>query len=444
MKRLLPDSIATRFALLLACALFAATLIALVALAMDRIRFDRAAMAEREVERILGLVPAIEAVPPDARARVARDASTRFARITVDQTPIIRDTPADLRSRGLERMLKQALGDRPYAAGVLHERLAGRGNKPVETIVISIAIGDPDQGLWLNIRAAPPVGGAPGLNADVVFLVFGLSLVAVLGAGILFIRRLTRPIDALAQAALAAGRGDRSVRLPEEGPRELRAAAHAFNDMQVQIARFDAERMRTLGAVGHDLRTPITSLRIRAELLDDADLRDNMVRTLDEMAVMADGLVGFAKGSRDDEPVQDIALPAFLAQLAADRGASFANGPALTIRARPVALMRAVGNLVDNALRYAGQAEVQLAREGDHAVIRVLDSGPGLPSERLEAVFAPFVRGDDSRSAETGGAGLGLSIAQSIVQGMGGSISLTNAQPTGLIASIRLPLIAQV
>jgi signal transduction histidine kinase len=208
----------------------------------------------------------------------------------------------------------------------------------------------------------------------------------------------------------------------------------------VQIARFDAERMRTLGAVGHDLRTPITSLRIRAELLEDTDLRDNMVRTLDEMAVMADGLVGFAKGAREDEPVQDISLPAFLAQLAADRGATFAGGPALFMRARPVALTRAVGNLVDNALRYAGNANLQLAQDGKNAVIRVADSGPGLPPERLEAVFAPFVRGDDSRSVETGGAGLGLSIAQTIVQGMGGTISLANAQPSGLVATIRLPL----
>jgi signal transduction histidine kinase len=440
MKRLFPDGIAARFALLLAAALLAATFIALVALAFDRVRFDRAAMAEREVERIVGLVPAIEAVPPADRARVARDASTRFARVTVDRDPILRETPNDLRSRGLTRMIAQELDDRPFAAGVLRERLEGRGNRPVETLVMSIAIGAPGETVWLNVRAAPPVGAAPAVQADVVFLVFGISLVAVLGAGVLFIRRLTQPIDALARAAQAAGRGDRSARVPEEGPRELRAAAHAFNDMQVQIARFDAERMRTLGAVGHDLRTPITSLRIRAELLEDTDLRDNMVRTLDEMAVMADGLVGFAKGAREDEPVQDISLPAFLAQLAADRGATFAGGPALFMRARPVALTRAVGNLVDNALRYAGNANLQLAQDGKNAVIRVADSGPGLPPERLEAVFAPFVRGDDSRSVETGGAGLGLSIAQTIVQGMGGTISLANAQPSGLVATIRLPL----
>jgi signal transduction histidine kinase len=274
----------------------------------------------------------------------------------------------------------------------------------------------------------------------VVFLVFGTSLIAVLGAGLLFIRRLTRPIDALARAAADAGRGDRMVRLPENGPREIRAAAQAFNDMQVQIARFDAERMRTLGAVGHDLRTPITSLRIRAEMLDDAEVRDNMVRILDEMAVMADGLVGFAKGARDDEPVQDIALPAFLAQLATDRGAMFSRGPDLILRTRPVALTRAVGNLVDNALRYGGSAKITLEQDGRDALISITDAGPGIAAERLASVFDPFVRGDDSRSADTGGAGLGLSIAQGIVQAMGGRITLTNLQPRGLKATIRLPL----
>jgi signal transduction histidine kinase len=440
MKRLLPDGIAARFALLLATALITATVIALVALAFDRIRFDRAAMVEREVERILALVPTIEAVPPNARARVAREASTRFARVTVDDTPLIRETPGDLRSRGLARQLAQAMTNRTFAAGVLRERLEGRGNRKVETIVISIALGQPADGLWLNVRAAPPLDAPPSLDADVVFLVFGLSLIAVLGAGLLFIRRLTQPIDALARAAQAAGRGDRTVRLAEDGPRELRAAAHAFNDMQVQIARFDAERLRTLGAVGHDLRTPITSLRIRAEMLDDAEVRDNMVRVLDDMAVMAEGLVGFAKGARDDEPVQDIALSAFLTQLAKDRSATFPGGPHLTIRARPVALTRAIGNLVDNALRYGGGADIALAAMGDQAVITIKDHGPGIPPERLPHIFDPFVRGDDSRSAETGGAGLGLSIAQSIVQGLGGTITLSNLSPNGLQASVRLPL----
>jgi signal transduction histidine kinase len=436
MRRFLPNGIAGQFALLLALALLAATLIALVAQGVDRARFDRAARVEREVERIFGVLPGIEAVGPERRERLAREASTRFARVSVDARPLITETPRDIRSLGLARLLAERLEGRVFFAGVVVQPVQGRLRHEIEAILISIAVGD----AWLNIRSAPPVDPGPGGDADVVVLVFGLSLVAVLGAGLLFIRRLVRPLDALAQAATAAGQGDRSARVPEDGPRELQAAAVAFNAMQVAIARFEAERMRTMGAVGHDLRTPITSLRIRAEMLEDAALRDSMVRTLDEMAVMADGLVGFAKGSREDEAVTRIDLVGFLSRLAADRGVVFAGGPDLAVRGRHVALTRAVGNLVDNALRYGGGGTLRLAQAGDMAVITVEDDGPGIPAERLEAVFAPFVRGDDSRSAETGGAGLGLSIAQTIIAGMGGQIRLANRVPQGLLAEVRLPL----
>jgi signal transduction histidine kinase len=311
-----------------------------------------------------------------------------------------------------------------------------------DAIAISIRLSPGPQGspLWLNVRAAAPPGGPGDVESDVVLLVFALSLVAVLGAGMLFARRLARPLEPLARAANAAGRGDRTVRLPADGPRELRAAAQAFNDMQVRIAQFDAERMRTLAAVGHDLRTPITSLRIRAEMLGEDDLREPMVRTLDEMTVMADGLVAYAKGSRDAEASERIDLGSFLRRLCEERGAAFERQSDAAMMARPVALGRALGNLIDNALRYGKASSVRLNRDGAEAVIAIEDNGPGLPPERLEAVFEPFVRGDDSRSAETGGAGLGLSIARNIVIAHGGTIQLTNRPKGGLRATVRLPL----
>jgi signal transduction histidine kinase len=246
----------------------------------------------------------------------------------------------------------------------------------------------------------------------------------------------------LAEAAAAAGQGDRTIRLPEEGPRELRTAAAAFNDMQARIARFDAERMRTLAAVGHDLRTPITSLRIRAEMLDDDDLREPMVRTLDEMTVMADGLVAYAKGSRDTEDTQRMDLAPFLRRLCEERGAAFVAGAEVAVVGRPVALGRAIGNLIENALRYGQSATVRLDRDEREAILLVEDKGPGIPPERLEAVFEPFVRGEDSRSQETGGAGLGLSIARNIVLAHGGAIRLENAAEGGLRVSVRLPLVS--
>lgn len=442
LRGLLPDGLAARFALLLIGALAVASLVALVALSLERSRLDLRAQSEREVGRILALVPAMDAVEPALREAVARDASSRSTRITVDRTPLVASTSADPRSLALEERVRAALGDRALSVAFLRgDAPGGRGRGgPREAISISIALSsDGGPATWLNLTSTPPQGGADDVEGDVVFLVFLFSLVAVLGVGLLFLRRLVRPLEELAQAALAAGRGDRSVRLPEAGPREMRAASAAFNDMQARIARFDAERMRTIAALGHDLRTPITSLRIRAELLDDGDLRDPMVRTLDEMAVMADGLVAYAKGSRDIEAAQRTDLGSFLARLCKERGARFEARAEAQVLGRPVALTRAVGNLVDNARRYGDPATVVLRSDGSEAVVSVEDEGPGIPQERLEAVFEPFVRGDDSRSAETGGAGLGLAIARDIIVAHGGTIRLENRAGGGLRATVRLP-----
>jgi len=170
--------------------------------------------------------------------------------------------------------------------------------------------------------------------------------------------------------------------------------------MQARIAQFDTERMRTLGAVGHDLRTPMTSLRLRAEMVEDPSLRDPMVRTLEEMAVMADGLVSFARSGQEDEAQRRVDITALLQDLCAERGAVWSGGPAACVTGRPVALRRVFGNLIDNALRYAGDAAVSVGQEGASVVVRVTDTGPGIPDDRLAAMFAPFVRGDHSRNTD--------------------------------------------
>lgn len=310
-----------------------------------------------------------------------------------------------------------------------------------EVIAISVALrqdGAPQA--WLNVTAGTGVSrGDNPVEERVFFLVLALSLAAVLGVGVIFVRYLTRPLARLATAARAAGRGDRSVRVAESGAREMREVAAAFNGMQAQIAQFDAERMRTLAAVGHDLRTPITSLRIRAEMLDQDDLREPMIRTLDEMAVMAASLVAYARDSRDAEQAKTIALAAFLGGLCADRGVPFRADADPRIQVRPVALKRAVGNLVDNALRYGNAVNVKLGTLRDQVVITVDDEGPGIPVERLDSMFEPFVRGEGSRSSDTGGAGLGLSIARALVLAHGGSLTLENRKPKGLRATIMLP-----
>jgi signal transduction histidine kinase len=437
MSRLLPDGLAGRFALLLTLALLAANLVAAGLLSLERIRAEREAREAREVERLLSLVPVIEAVEPSARRAIARDASTRFTRVSVDRAPLVEEAPRAPRSRALTRDITEALPGREVRAAVLMRRDGSA--RPRETIAVSIRLADEGAGQWLNLVARSDRPGPPGPEREVFLLVLGLSLAAVLGVGLFFVRRLTRPLGALAAAARAAGEGDRTVRVPEEGPREMREAAAAFNDMQARIEGFEAERMRTLAAVGHDLRTPITSLRIRAEMLDEAEAAP-MIRTLDEMKVMADGLVAYARGADAAEEAERVDLGPFLARLCEDRGASFTDGGAgVCARIRPVALGRAIGNLIDNALRYGGSARVSLAREDGMAVIRIDDDGPGIPPERIGRMFEPFVRGEESRSSETGGAGLGLAIARAIIVALGGTVTLSNRAEGGLTARVTLP-----
>ncbi len=464
LRRLIPQGMAGRFALLLAVALVAANLIALALLSLERVRLDQAARTSREIERIVSLVPAIEAVAPSDRDEIARRASTRFSRVRIRAGPIVRRPPTGVRSRDLTNELTEALPGRTVQAAIFVRREDGpddaddgraddRGDRGWrtrhwsdrwrgrETIVVSIRLLGPEGEApqWLNVVARDPRSRPPGMQEEVFFLVLGLSLAAVLGVGLIFIRRLTRPLAAIAEAARAAGRGDRTARVPEEGAREMRDAAAAFNDMQSRIARFDSERMRTLAAVGHDLRTPITSLRIRAELLDESE-GEPIIRTLDEMNVMADGLIAYARGAGSAEDPQALDLVPFLRRLCEDRGAKFLSSPDVTMTAQPVALGRAIGNLIDNALRYGGMAEVCLSPEPGAAIITIEDDGPGIPPERLDDMFEPFVRGEESRSAETGGAGLGLSIARNVISNHGGTITLENREAGGLRVRVWLPL----
>jgi len=436
LARLVPDGLAARFALLLVCALVAANLVALAVLSLERDRMGREARADREIERIVGLVPALEAVDPALRRAIAREASTRLARIRVAPVPLVSATAPDRLSRALAGRIGEALEPRIVHVDIARRERGGRRGR----IALSIALATPGETRWLNVAARGGREGPRGDGGRAFLLVLALSLAAVLGIGLWFVRRLTKPLGTLADAARAAGRGDRSARVPEEGAREMREAAGAFNAMQGQIAGFEAERLRTLAAVGHDLRTPITSLRIRAEMLDE-DLREPMVRTLDEMTVMADELVAFAKGVGEAEARGPVDLAALLARLCGERGAALADtDPATTVRGRPVALTRALGNLIDNAIRYGGTARVALASKGGEAVVTVEDDGPGIPDARLAEMFEPFVRGEASRNAETGGAGLGLSIARQIIRAHGGGIALANRPEGGLRATVTLPL----
>jgi signal transduction histidine kinase len=257
-------------------------------------------------------------------------------------------------------------------------------------------------------------------------------------------------VRVLAEAADRLGRDVNAAPLPEDGPSEIATAAHAFNTMADRIRRYVADRTQMLAAISHDLRTPITRLRLRAEFLEDDEQRRKMLADLDEMERMIAATLAFARDDAAAEPAAALDLAALCRTVldeAADAHPDLAperiayEGPErLTVRARPVALKRALANLVINALAYGGSVRILLSPpEGGVVRLRVEDDGPGIPDSELEAVFAPFRRLEGSRNRETGGTGLGLPIARNILRAHGGDVVLRNRLGGGLSAVVTLP-----
>ncbi|MCC6981960.1 MAG: HAMP domain-containing protein [Bauldia sp.] len=302
----------------------------------------------------------------------------------------------------------------------------------------------PDGG-WLNAQtgirlpqgeAVPwPTVFSTGLMALAIFLILGLTT-----------RNAMRPLNTLATSAEALGRGAPVAPLPERGSEEVRRLTKAFNEMQNRLGRFVADRTQMLAAIGHDLRTPITSLRLRAELIEDEEMRGKIVGTLEEMQSMVEATLEFAREDSRSEESRMVDLASLLSSLADDhadmgRSVTFADAERLPYLCRPTALRRAIDNLVVNAVEHGGSARIALRSDSGGPVITVDDDGPGIPAERLEEVFKPFVRLEASRSRETGGVGLGLSIARSILLAHGGELALSNRPEGGLRAEVRLPAV---
>jgi signal transduction histidine kinase len=218
----------------------------------------------------------------------------------------------------------------------------------------------------------------------------------------------------------------------------------AFNRMQERLRRFLDDRTRMLAAVSHDLRTPITSLRLRAEFVEDDETRARILATLDEMQAMVEATLAFAREEARSEPTRIVDLAALVESTAADLadlGAAIEVAPAerLPYGCRPVALRRALRNLLENAVRYGERCHVRLEHDRSEVRIIIEDEGPGIPEDQQGRVFEPFVRLEESRSAETGGIGLGLAIARSIARAHGGDIRLQNLPGRGLRVSLSLP-----
>ena len=318
-----------------------------------------------------------------------------------------------------------------------HELALHPGSAQRYDVTVRFADGDA-----VTYRVMRMPGGAPlprNLLLNLALLLLLLVIVLYLTA-----RNITRPLSDLALAADSLGRDTRSVPpLAERGARELRDAARAFNTMQDRLHRYLDSRTRVLAAMSHDLKTPLTRLRLQVEALDNPPMQARIGRELDEMESMVREALALFRGLDDGEPPVEIDVDELLAQIReefADMGAAVTvTGRALRpFTGKPQALKRCLTNLIANAVKFGTRAEVQL-EDGADLLIRVRDHGPGIPEQELERVFEPFYRLESSRNRDSGGTGLGLSIARDVAQAHGGSLRLANAAGGGLEATLRLP-----
>ncbi|MDP2621967.1 MAG: ATP-binding protein [Hyphomicrobiales bacterium] len=475
--RLWPKSLAGQLTATLVLALFVAQTVAIVLFANERTRAVRTAYRENVVVRAASLVRLLEDTPPSLHERILDAATSQLVRFTLSTEPVLPEDAGDLRTQRLARDMAIAVGIRPERLRVALTREVFDPGEPfgprhrdmpmmhgmeedddgpllrrppmprgqqtlrqVRWIAFSIAM---PGGQWLNgVTGPPPLPPPFGLSFVVSLL---LSATAASLAGLVVARRITRPMRELTLAADRLGRGERVEPLPERGPEEVVRGTRAFNEMHARLDRFIRDRTQMLAAISHDLRTPITSLRLRAELVEDKEAQAKLIETLDEMQRMVEATLAFIRAEGSGEETREVDLTALVESLADDLGeldhkVTVATAERMVVRCRPDGVRRALRNVIENAVAYGGAAQIRLEAGPDQARIVVEDGGPGLPEEDLERVFEPFVRGEASRSRETGGIGLGLAIARTILRGHGGNVTLENRAEGGLRAILALPM----
>jgi signal transduction histidine kinase len=259
-----------------------------------------------------------------------------------------------------------------------------------------------------------------------------------------FMRRLHKPLRSLTDAAQQFGQGLEVHQLAEDGPAHVKSAIRAFNAMQQQVAEEVTKRANTLAAISHDVRTPLTALRVKAELIEDEAVRRDLISSVDRMEQVTASALDFLRGQSRGEPLRSVDLSALLESACLDlaeigQPASFAGEHGVHHVCRPDAIARAVRNLIDNAIKYGGGARVTLQARAERVEIAVADNGPGIPFDQIALALEPFQRLPEARRSQQSGFGLGLTVAKAITEGHEGELVFAANTPTGLVATIRLP-----
>lgn len=439
-----PRSLAARTAVVLLLGLAVVQIAGLTIHALDRIDLQRLEQARNLSLRAMTVYRVVAGTPPADRAAVAADLeqSSRLHPTVADHPPLPDLPPAP---PFFQRMMRADMILAPLPPRLRPREIAILGGPPGPHVKIGLRMPD-GQWLLLEDRLLPP---RPWHSPTFLIAFVVMSLAAAV-LTIWAVRRLTAPVRTLAAAAEALGRDVNAPPLPEDGPTEVATAAAAFNTMAGRIRRFVHDRTLMLTAIGHDLRTPITRLKLRCELMEDEELSRKMLADLDEMEAMVAATLAFGRDAADKEPVSPLDLPALLRTVLDEAGdarpeaadeLSYDGPEHLTLKARPLALKRALANLVNNAVAYGGSARVSLGEPHDGLVqVRIEDSGPGVPPSELDRVFEPFHRVEASRNRETGGVGLGLPIARNILRAHGGDVTLGNRPGGGAVVTVTLPV----
>ncbi|ODU58268.1 MAG: two-component sensor histidine kinase [Comamonadaceae bacterium SCN 68-20] len=479
-SRWLPASLFGRLMLVLASGLMLAQLLSAAINVAERDRLLARSFGLQPAQRIADVVKLLDGLGPAERERVVAVFGVPPLVLSLHDAPAIADTAdraaaASLRGAMFAAQLRAALGDAratrietragfmpgPAASGrgpregmqglgmgngmglgpsMMRERQGPWGHGAGAAMFrTEVQLRD---GRWARFDTELPA--APDALPWRLVATLAVLLVAMLALSWVAVRWVVRPLHVLAQAAQSLGEDLGRPPLPEDGPREVRQAAQAFNTMQRRLASFIDERTRMLTALSHDLKTPLTRMRLRTELLDDDDARTRFAADLQEMEAMVTQTLDFMRGLGGHEARTPVDIDALLASLQSDNEAM---GRAVAIEGRasaafvgvPSLLRRALGNLVDNAVLYGGGATLRVDDTPGRLTLHVLDTGPGIPEAELERVFDPFYRLEASRNRATGGTGLGLGIARSIARLHGGDVVLRNRPGGGLDAALELP-----
>lgn len=465
--RWLPRSLFSRLVLVLLAGLFVAQLVSFAIHMQERGELLLRAGGVQSAQRIADVVRLLESSDAGGRRAIAKVLAEPPLVVRLDRSLLAPADAADgSRSALFATLIRRALDDawrveavsveawgepaRPphgrgaYGPGWMRGHAGAdagprRMGPPALAFVAQVRLQDGTLATFEARQPEPAAGWPYRLLASLAVL-----LVAVLAVSLLAVRWTTRPLKALADAADDLGRNINRPPMDESGPIEVARAARAFNTMQARLVAYVRERASVLAAMSHDLKTPVTRLRLRAELLPDAELRRKFTQDLQEMEAMVAATLDYLRGGPGGEAVQPVDMRALLESVQADvaesggevalSGRSLAPYPG-----QPTALKRCIRNLVENAVKYGRRAFVEV-QDGDAELwILVRDEGPGLPPGELSRVFEPFHRAEPSRNRDTGGTGLGLTIARGIAEAHGGRLTLHNRAEGGLEARLVLP-----